>query len=118
MNAKYIGKTKEAFTDIISKAGGPCGDYAMDVDFTVTKNERGSARSEDSFSRGTRDLYALAVRLALVNSLYEKELPFLILDDPFVALDDEKRSKAMSLIKEYGKNRQIIYFTCTKERAF
>lgn len=118
MTAKYLGKTKSTFTEIIKSAGGPDGEYAMDVDFTVTKNERGASRSEDSFSRGTRDLYALATRLALVSSLYEKELPFLILDDPLLTLDDKKRERAMNLIKNYAKQRQIIYFTCAKERAF
>ena len=43
-------------------------------------------------SRGMRDLYNLAVRFALIDSLYENEEPFVILDDPFIAFDDAKQA--------------------------
>ena len=89
----------------------------MDTDFGVTKQEGASTRAVEAYSRGTRDLFNLAARLALVDSLYEKEKPFIILDDPFTAFDDEKTGAALKLLREFGKERQIIYFTCAEARS-
>ena len=50
-------------------------------------------------------------------SLYEKEKPFIILDDPFTAFDDHKTSAALKTLKEFSKERQVIYFTCSKSRS-
>nr|MBQ8890563.1 AAA family ATPase [Clostridia bacterium] len=117
MSSRYIGKTRERFIHYASLISGEEGEYFVDTDFTVKKNERGEARAETSFSRGTRDLFSLAMRLALVDSLYEGELPFLILDDPFISLDDRRRKRAMELISAIAKERQIIYLTCSEARA-
>jgi uncharacterized protein YhaN len=89
----------------------------MDTDFGIKKQEGGTTKSIEAYSRGTRDLYNLAARLALVDSLYEIEKPFIILDDPFTAFDDRKTDAALKLLKEFSKERQIIYFTCAKSRT-
>ena len=80
------------------------------------KNERGTLRSTESYSRGTRELYALAARFALIDSLYENEEPFIILDDPFAYFDDKRLSSALAMIKKLAKDKQIIYLTCTGSR--
>lgn len=118
MTARYLGKTKEGFLKYAEAIGGISGEsFEMDTDFGVTKQEGASTRSVEAYSRGTRDLFNLAARLALVDSLYEKEEPFIILDDPFTALDDGKIKAALKLLKEHSKERQIIYFTCSKARS-
>jgi uncharacterized protein YhaN len=89
----------------------------MDTTFLLMKSEHGALRSEEAYSRGTRDLYALATRLALIDSLYESEEPFIILDDPFAYFDDKRLAGAMSIIKKLAKEKQIIYFTCTAARS-
>ncbi|MBQ7363518.1 MAG: AAA family ATPase [Clostridia bacterium] len=116
MTARYIGKTRDSFLKYEKAIGGAGGTFAVDTDFTVSKSEHGAARSEESYSRGTRDLYALAIRLALIDSLYENEPPFIILDDPFLSFDDEKTEKGRKLLRELAKDRQILYFTCSKAR--
>ena len=63
-----------------------------------------------------RDSYALAMRFSLIDALYEKEAPFIILDDPFLALDDSKVERAKQMLKSIAKHRQILYFTCAKSR--
>ncbi len=117
MTSRYIGKTREGFLKYENAIGGDGGSYAVAVDFSVTKNEHGAAREEESYSRGTKDLHALAVRLALIDALYENESPFVILDDPFIALDDDKVEKGRKLLSNLAKERQILYFTCSKSRA-
>ena len=117
MSVRYLGKTKEGFLKYAEAIGGISGEsFEMDTDFGVTKQEGASTKSVEAYSRGTRDLFNLAARLALVDSLYEKEEPFIILDDPFTAFDDKKTKAALKLLKEHSKKRQIIYFTCSEAR--
>lgn len=117
ITAKYLGKTKERFLEYSRLITGGEGDYTLNTSFELTRTERGEAHGIESYSRGTRDLYALSLRLALLDALYEKESPFIILDDPFLALDDTRLEKAKATLKALGKTRQILYFTCTKARA-
>ena len=68
-------------------------------------------------SKGTRELYALALRLALIDALYKDgEAPPIILDDPFSLFDDERLKQASQLIKDISNQRQIIYTTPHKSR--
>ena len=118
MTSRYIGKTKESFIKYERAIGGAGGEFSVDTAFSVSKSDRGAARSEESFSRGTKDLYALSMRLALIDSLYENESPFIILDDPFIAMDDEKVTRGKALLSSLAKEKQILYFTCSRARAF
>ena len=118
MTVKYLGKTKSGFLKYAEIIGGITGEsFEMDTDFSVTKQEGATTRGVEAYSRGTRDLFNLAARLALVDSLYESEKPFIILDDPFTALDDGKTAAALRLLKEFSKDRQVIYFTCSESRS-
>ncbi len=117
MTKRYLGKTKESFEKYIRAIGRTTGEFALDTDFTLTKYEGAAARKSESYSKGTRDLYAIALRLALNDSLYSGELPFLIFDDPFMSLDDRALDGAKSALKLLASERQIIYFTCSRARA-
>lgn len=118
MSARYLGKTKAGFVKYAEMIGNISGEsFEMDTDFGITKQEGATTKSIEAYSRGTRDLYNLAARLALVDSLYELEKPPVILDDPFTAFDDKKTDAALKLLKEFAKERQIIYFTCAKSRT-
>ena len=116
ITSKYLGKTKEKFEEYSKLIAGVEGDYSLNTSFELTKTERGESHGIESYSRGTRDLYSLGLRLALVDALYENEAPFIILDDPFVALDDAKLERAKATLKTLGKTKQILYFTCSKSR--
>ena len=89
----------------------------MGTDFALKKIDRGETRAAESYSRGMRDLHAFCLRMALSDSLYGDELPFVVLDDPFTALDNERLESAKDLIKAIASERQVIYFTCSKERS-
>ena len=45
------------------------------------------------------------------------EAPFLLLDDPFVNLDEEHLSAARALLDRLAKELQILYFVCHVGRA-
>ena len=68
-------------------------------------------------SQGTRDMVALAIRLALAETaLRDAEAP-LLLDDPLVDMDPQRRAGAARAIAEYGAERQVILFTCHPNHA-
>ena len=118
MQSKYLGKTQRAFAEYTEKISGDEGaEYRLDTDFNITKSEGGISRASEAYSRGTRELYNLAIRLALIDSLYEGERPFIILDDPFAYLDDGRLGGAKAVISRLGDNKQIIYLTCVKSRC-
>jgi uncharacterized protein YhaN len=50
--------------------------------------------------------------------MYGAESPFIVMDDPFVHLDEEHLSRARTLLKTLAKEKQIIYFTCHESREF
>ena len=89
----------------------------MDSRFGVSKLERGVTHPSEAYSRGQRDMYRLAARLSLVDSLYENESPFIILDDPFISFDDERVNDALKLLAAIARDKQILYFTCSSSRS-
>ncbi len=116
ITAKYLGKTKEKFEEYAEKINGRPGEFALNTNFEFAKTEKGVAHIADSYSRGLRDLYGIAMRFALIDALYDNEQPFIILDDPFISLDDENTERAKAVLKTLAAGKQIIYFTCSKSR--
>ena len=116
MTARYLDSTKMGFEKYISLIENEVGDFTIDTSFNVTKNDMGKSRQQEAYSRGTRDLHSLAIRLSLVDALYEGEKPPIILDDPFISFDDRRAERALAVVKKLASDRQIFYFTCSKSR--
>ena len=89
----------------------------LDIDFNITIEENGKAHVAEGYSTGYCDLIDFCMRLALVDTLFESEQPFLILDDPFVNLDADRLEKALELLNVMAANKQIVYFVCHPIRA-
>lgn len=115
MTSRYIGGTKERFEHYLGLIG-EAGEFAMSTEFVLKKLDRGETRAAESYSRGTRDMHSFCLRLALSDSLWGGELPFIMLDDPFSTLDTARLGRAKALIAEIAKEKQVIYFTCSEER--
>lgn len=62
-------------------------------------------------SQGTLDVVYLAARLGLVRLVTGDRRPPLILDDPFVTLDDARAARALELLREVARDFQVIYLT-------
>jgi uncharacterized protein YhaN len=73
--------------------------------------ERGGWVPVSNLSQGTLDAIYLAARLGLVRLVTGDRRPPLILDDPFVTLDDARATRALSLLKELATGFQVIYLT-------
>ena len=51
-----------------------------------------------------------------MDELFKNDVPFVILDDPFVALDADNMRGVSTLLSKLANNRQLIYFTCHESR--
>ena len=70
-------------------------------------------------SKGWRNIFALALRFAFIDEVFSnsRKTPFVVLDDPFVNLDDEKLYLSLQAVNDYAKDKQVIYFTCHNSRT-
>lgn len=91
-------------------------EFDITIDLSVQVHYRGATHSSEYLSRGYQDLVALCARFALIDVLYRKEQPVIILDDPFTNFDGDKIAAGLDLLKEIAKERQMIYFTCHESR--
>ena len=118
LSTRYLDGMQAAFRrylDILTEGQAP--EAMMDTSFTVTLREGGKTRAMESFSRGWRDAVDFCTRLSLTSALYrEGEKPFLLLDDPFVNLDDKRLDAARRMLETLASEYQIFYFVCHKER--
>lgn len=129
---KYMTEAKERFTSrymhsmrssfekyvkAIDIDGIDPKNLKMDVKLGVSMENNGEMRSGAYMSTGYRDFVGICTRLALIDSLYNYEKPFIILDDPFVNFDEKKLKNALELLKKASDKYQIIYFVCHSGRA-
>ena len=92
-------------------------EFQLDANIHMTKRAFGEARDVEAYSNGSRDLVDICLRMALVDAMYHDEKPFVILDDPFVNLDENRTKRALTFLKEVASDYQVIYFTCHTSRA-
>lgn len=113
----YVGTVKTKFlTYADTLLQGQLDGILLDKELTLHVDAQGEPREVAAFSAGTADSLMLCMRLALVDALFPGEKPCLILDDPFVNLDDDHTKKALEILKEISKGRQVIYLVCNSSR--
>ncbi|MBQ2183513.1 MAG: AAA family ATPase, partial [Lachnospiraceae bacterium] len=88
----------------------------IDTNLTLTKTEEGMQRRISDLSLGLKEVTDFCLRLALIDAMYQKEKPFVILDDPFVNYDESNLADAMKVLDRISGEYQIIYFTCHESR--
>jgi len=118
LSTRYLDGMQTAFRhylDILTDGQAP--EAIMDTSFSVSLREGGKTRAMESFSRGWRDAVEFCTRLSLTSALFkDSEKPFLLLDDPFVNLDDNRLDAAKAMLEKLADEYQIFYFVCHKER--
>jgi len=77
----------------------------------------GSELTYNLLSFGTKDTFSLALRLAMAEYFLQDKSGFLILDDPLVDMDLGRQALATEQIKEFAKNKQVIFLTCHPQTA-
>ena len=96
--------------------GTECENYQMDANTKLQVIDGNMPRDIGYMSLGNRDLIGICMRMALVEAMYDERKPFLILDDPFVNLDESRTRGAIRFLAEIAKEYQVIYFTCHSSR--
>jgi len=96
--------------------GTECENYQMDANTKLQVIDGNMPRDIGYMSLGNRDLIGICMRMALVEAMYDERKPFLILDDPFVNLDENRTKGAIRFLSEIAKEYQVIYFTCHSSR--
>lgn len=117
LSEKYMSDIEMAFQKYVQLLGHDETDFHVDARLNVRIDKDGSLHDKKSFSAGERDLAEICVRLALLDAVYKDgEKPVVIMDDPFVNLDDESLSRAKGLLTSLAKEYQVIYFACQESR--
>lgn len=113
----YVGKVERGFKYYADTLmGNDLGNVMVDRNLHLHIDEKGAAREVGSFSAGTIDCIVLCMRLALVDALFGDEKPFLILDDPFVNLDDKHMERAREMLDKIAQDHQVVYLVCNTSR--
>ena len=90
--------------------------YSLDVDMNVMVEDATGNKEMEYLSQGYQDLMNICKRFSLIESIFEKEKPIIVLDDPFVNLDDELNKNALKLLKKLAESYQIVYLSCHTSR--
>lgn len=115
---RYVTPVRDSFCAYAKALESALGeDVRMDKEYRISFERGGELRSDKHLSAGQHAVSALCMRLALAEQIYGENLPFLILDDPFVHLDEKHLKKALQTVGALSKQTQIFYFTCHRVRA-
>lgn len=116
LSTKYLRDMEKHFSEYLAALDSKADGYSFDTDLSLSTEREGERRSAEALSRGEQDLAAFCARLSLVDAIFSKETPFLVLDDPFVNLDDKHYARAFSLLERLAERFQIFYTTCSRAR--
>lgn len=116
LDANYSDPMKNGFNKYVEMLGGKLN-LLINTDLEVSIDESGQTHESIYLSEGYKDMVNFCSRMALVDALFKDVKPPVILDDPFVNLDDDKVPKALKLVKDIANENQVLYFACHQSRA-
>ena len=118
LSTRYLADMQTSFSALLKTLMDESApESVMDTSFKVKLREGGKTQHPESLSQGWRDAVQLCVRLSLAEALYaDGEAPPLILDDPFVNLDERRLEAAKKLLVSLADKYQILYLVCHAER--
>lgn len=111
---RSIEKNFRNYADILQKK--LLQNTSIDSNFRILVSDGGILRETAWYSQGTRDLIALCARLSIIEDLFPNEAPFLVLDDPFVNLDEPSLQCLSAILHDIADKWQLLYFTCHSSR--
>ena len=118
LSTRYLADMQNSFSSLLQTLmDGNTPESVIDTSFKVKLREGGKTQHPESLSQGWRDAVQFCVRLSLAEALYaEGEKPPIILDDPFVNLDERRLEAAKRLLLSLSNKYQILYLVCHAER--
>ena len=116
MASRYLEPVENACRRYLAQFDVKAGTVRFTAEGAPLCEEQGKMREIDYYSAGLKELIGLCTRVALIDAIYTKEPPVLIMDDPLCNLDDCKTAKAKAWIKSLSSRYQIVYLTCKNDR--
>lgn len=117
LKEKYITPVKDYYLSLASVFSPEVTkNVQMNFNYNLLFEDGGVLRGDEYFSSGQRRCAELCLRLALIKNMYKAEAPFVIMDDPFVNLDETHMESARRLLRRAAEDVQIIYFCCHQSR--
>lgn len=113
LTSSYLPSLNSAFVKYLATlSDGKLTTAAVDSGFGIKILQEGQMVEQEYLSTGYREICNFALRLALMQCIYGEDLPFVILDDPFVNYDENNFALAQKLLTELSATTQVIYMTC------
>lgn len=117
INVKYARPVEDSLKDYFKELANDTGiKIDIDVNKKLIISSKGAERDIRCLSKGYTDIVELCYRMALIDAMYTEEKPMIILDDPFINLDNERVEKGLKFLKKIGKRYQVLYLTCHDSR--
>lgn len=116
LNSKYITPMTNRFNYYVGLLSSTPLNVSLNSDLNFLIEEQGAKRDKKHLSIGYRDILNICMRFALVDAIFPDEQPPIILDDPFVNLDEQNTKNALALINKISNEKQIIYLACHPSR--
>lgn len=118
INTKFFEPIKESFLKYMNKFTNPeLLKVNFNSNFEISFENNGVFRKIEEFSSAYQDIIEICLRFALMDLIFKNENFFIILDDPFVNLDQQNFNIVKDFISKISNDRQVIYFTCHNSRT-
>lgn len=112
----FIPKLNQIASSVLSKLEGSENKELIiceNVTPKVKKDLTGDFVHSSFMSESEKERIFLALRLAIILTVEDENSKFpIIADDIFSTYDSISKERAISFLKEFSKDRQIIFFTC------
>ena len=114
----YSGLEKSFLSRLRQMVGDRFEEVEMAGDLPATfTTDDGRPLTYNLLSHGTKDAVALAWRFALTEHFLQGQAGFIILDDPMVDMDPDRREPASKAIEEFANEHQVLVMTCHPEHG-
>lgn len=116
ISKRYVQPMQQQFNAIIENLSNDKR-IMLDSDLNITLDTQSGLKEKAYLSAGNQDLVEICKRFALVKSIFKTQSPFIILDDPFVNLDEISLKNMLKLVNDFAREMQIIYLVCHSSRV-
>lgn len=110
-----LAQLSSAYFTAVTEGRYPSIQLTTDLVMSVDTPE--GEKSADFLSGGAKDTAYLCLRYALVDLLYDRQRPFIVLDDAFSRIDDGRLKLMLKSLAALSREQQVLIFTCHKRES-
>lgn len=114
VSSRFVVPVNEKLKGILSKFNFSDREFVVDTSWNVKENTNYGTKDFEYSSQGLQDIISFCQRINLIQEVYQKEKPIIILDDTFVNFDDANIAIAKQMVQEISKDYQILYICCNQ----